>query len=497
MRLLLLALLVSLSPASGQPVAGSSFTTEQQKVLELKKLELTLKNARGRYERARKLYDNGLSTVTDLNQAEVEYRQSEVSFQQTFLQLFADVPRVSFVSAVKSQAPDGRKLVRLTIRNTSGAVMDYKAFGIDLSEVAVPDELKLRELTNISVSLREYTAVGAGGAGPIISSPYEAIIPVLPVGKENELQFTLLKDVDAVSVSMTYAGKVDQREVFLEKDASANIVSITSAGFSQEADLGSQATYDLSLEQFTRAASSFRLAVLNLPRQVNYEFIDPATQARLFQVRFPEGVTSLKLQLRLSLPDKNDETVALDRALGFWVAVADSEQLLVADKAYSPAELVAMKCGKVRLELIPRGVGRLEVSAPSLYQEIKPGETVALNVTVKNSGTRRIDNVHVSTESPINWRSQTVPDVIPVLEPNREEIIKLSVVPAADVGVGDFEIRIKTDAIANNRKVQTEDKVDRIHVSSAAGLKSTLWLLGFLLLLVTGIVVFGVKVTRR
>lgn len=485
----------ALAPAQTQPVAGSSFTTEQQKILELKKLELTLKNARGRYERARKLFDLGLSTTTDLNQAEVEYRQSEVNFQQAFLQLFADVPRLSFVSAVKSQAPNGRKLVRLTIRNTSGAVMDYKAFGIDLSQVPVPDELKLRELTNISVSLRDY--VSPGGSGPIISSPYEAIIPALPVGQEKTLQFDLLKDVDSVTVSMTYAGKVDERQVYLEKDASANIVSIASAGFSQEADLGSQATYDLSLEQFTRAANSFRLTVLNLPRQVNYDFLDPATQARLFQVRFPEGVTSLKLQLRLSLPDKVDERIALDRTLGFWVLVTDSGQLVPSDRDYSETEIAAMKCGKVRLELIPRGVGKLEISAPSLYQEIKPGESVALSITVKNSGTRRIHNVHLSTENPINWRTQTVPDVIPVLEPNREEIVKVNIVPAADVGVGDFEVRIKTDAIDNNRKVQTEDKIDRIHVSSPASLRSTLWLLGFLLLLVAGIVIFGIKVTRR
>lgn len=373
--------------------------------------------------------------------------------------------------------------------------MDYKSFGIDLSEVPVPDELKLRELTNVSVSLREYVA---GGVGPIISSPYEALIPSLAVGQERTLQFELLKDVDSVTVAMSYAGKLDQREVYLEKDASANIVSVASATFSQEADLGGQATYDLALEQFTRAASVFRLIVLNLPRQINYEFLDPASNARLFQVRFPEGVTSLKLQLRLSLPDKADERIALDRPLSFWVLVVESDgPAPTADRTYSPGEIETLKCGKVRLELIPRGVGRLEVSAPSLYQEIKPGGTVTLNVTVKNSGTRRIHNIRVSTDNPINWRSDILPDVIAALEPNREETVKLVIRPPADVGVGDFEVRIKTEAIDQNRKVQSEDKIDRIHVSSPSSLRSTLWLLGLLLLLVVGVVVFGIKLTRR
>ena len=116
---------------------------------------------------------------------------------------------------------------------------------------------------------------------------------------------------------------------------------------------------------------------------------------------------------------------------------------------------------------------------------------------MKNTGTRRIHNVRISTENPINWRGQVSPDVISVLEPNGEEVVKLAVLPPGDVGVGDFEVRIKTDAIDNNRKVQTEDKINRVHVSSPASLKSTLWLLGVLLALVVGIVVFGVKVTRR
>jgi multidrug efflux pump subunit AcrA (membrane-fusion protein) len=186
MRIRLLVPLLALAilgppPAPAQVVAGSSTTTEQQRILDLKKLELTLQHARTRYDRAKKLFEAKLNTAIDLNQAEVEFRQAEVNFQQASVQLFSDVPRLSFVSAVKTQAPNGRKYVLLTIRNTSGAVMDYQSFGIDLSQVPVPDQLKLRELSNISVSLRDYVATGAG---PIISNPYEAIVPALSeIGK--------------------------------------------------------------------------------------------------------------------------------------------------------------------------------------------------------------------------------------------------------------------------------------------------------------------------
>lgn len=83
------------------------------------------------------------------------------------------------------------------------------------------------------------------------------------------------------------------------------------------------------------------------------------------------------------------------------------------------------------------------------------------------------------------------------LEPNQEEYVKLKVLLPSDVGVGDYEVKIKTDAISNNRKVPTQDQLDRIHVMAPPNLKATAALVGLLLALVGGIVVFGIKLTRR
>ena len=114
-------------------------------------------------------------------------------------------------------------------------------------------------------------------------------------------------------------------------------------------------------------------------------------------------------------------------------------------------------------------MGRIEVSAPSLYQEIRTSEQVELNLSVKNTGTRVIHNVHISTESPISWRTFITPDTVPLLEPNQEEIVKLKVLPPSDAGVGDYEVKIKTDAISNNRKVPTVDQTDRKRSGLLAG----------------------------
>jgi uncharacterized membrane protein len=75
--------------------------------------------------------------------------------------------------------------------------------------------------------------------------------------------------------------------------------------------------------------------------------------------------------------------------------------------------------------------------------------------------------------------------------------VKLKILPPSDVGVGDYEVKIKTDAISNNRKVPTQDQSDRIHVLAPPNIKATAALIGLLLAVVSAIVVFGIKLTRR
>jgi len=494
-------------PASG--VTGPSANTEAQRLLELKRLDLALKDAKAKRDRAKSLYDQGLGPEAQYEAAEIGYRQAQVDFQQAFLRLFAEAPRLDVVSAIKSQKPDGTKYVRVAVKNNSGVVLDYKLFGISDADVQLPDQMKMRELTDIRVSLKEAAAVpnpastqtqGAGVIpGAVISDPYSMAISKLAVGEQKTLDFALLKDVDALVVGLYYNGREEDCQIYLEKDPSANIVSMSAEEVSLEADLGGDATYNLHLEQFTKSANPFALVTLNLPQQIARDFLEPTSGSRLYQVRFPEGVTSQKLQVKLYLPDKVDERVKLDQPLTFWALVMDAGQAQQIDLArnYSDAQAEALKCGKVRLQLIPRGVGKIEVSAPSLYQEIRIGETVELNLAVKNTGTRVVHNIHVSTENALNWRTFVTPETVALLEPNQEDLVKLKVLPPSDVGVGDYEVKIKTDAISNNRKVPSQDQSDRIHVMAPPNVKATAALIGLLLVLVGGIVVFGIKLTRR
>ena len=120
-----------------------------------------------------------------------------------------------------------------------------------------------------------------------------------------------------------------------------------------------------------------------------------------------------------------------------------------------------------------------------------------MEVRVKNAGTRKLNNIRLYSDLPLNWRAEISPDLIATLEQNKEEVVRLRFLPPADVSVGDYEPKVKTECVADNRRVESEDKIVRIHISSKANVLGITVLILLLVGLLVGIVVFGVKLTRR
>jgi uncharacterized membrane protein len=128
---------------------------------------------------------------------------------------------------------------------------------------------------------------------------------------------------------------------------------------------------------------------------------------------------------------------------------------------------------------------------------LKPGEQVQMNLTVYNDGTRRLDNIKVRAETPLNWNSTIGPDLISSLLPGKEENVSVTITPPGDVSVGDYETTIKTESFASNRKVDSEDKKIRIHIGSSANILGTAALILLLVGILVTVVVFGVRLSRR
>ncbi len=469
--------------------------SQSMKLLKLKSAQLQLEQRRADFDRALKLKEEGLISEAEYSKTQTAYLQAQVDYQQALISFMGSEARISVASAVKFQDRNGRKHVRVTLRYSSKELKELAKLNINAEDLFPLDFMK--EIKDVYVSLLS--------EGKIISDPYERTVVSLPLEAEREVTFQLLKDVENLDVNVTYTGKTETTAVYLQKGVSANIVTVNSAQFSQEADLESQAVYDLSLEKFSGEANVFKLEVVNLPRQISYEFSDPQTQARLSQIKFSEGVTSLQLSLTLYLPKNPDDEVVIDAPLEFHVLALDSDQTLrlrelqarPGNPQVTAEDIEELKAGAAQLELIPRGVPKVEVQALNLYHEIKVGQNVNMDVTIRNTGTRTLNNVSILCDLPLNWRVTIEPDLIPVLEQNKEEIVTITFVPPSDVSVGDYEPKIRTDSIADNRQVESEDKIVRIHVSAKTNILGISILVTLLIGLLVGIVIFGIKLTRR
>jgi len=469
--------------------------SQSMKILRLKSAKYSLDLKKADYDRYVKLKEDGLTSEADFAQRQTAYLQAGVDFQQALISFMGSEARISVASAVKFQDRTGKKFVRVSLRYASKELKELANLKINAEDLFPLDFMK--EIKDVYVSLLS--------EGKIISDPYEMVVKSLPIESEREVTFQLLKDVENLEVSVSYSGKDEKTPVYLQKGVSANIVTVNSAQFSQEADLEATATYDLSLEKFSGEANVFKLDVANLPQQITYEFSDPTTSARLSQIKFSEGVTSLKLQLKLYLPKNPDSQVVLDKPMEFFVLAMDNDQTAKFQDieakngaaGIQPKDIDVLKAGSVKLELIPRGVPKVEVQAVNLYHEIKVGETVGMDVTIKNSGTRKLNNIRVFCDLPLNWRVEVSPDLIASLEQNKEQVVHIKFIPPSDVSVGDYEPKIRTDSAAENRRVESEDKIVRIHITSKTNVLGISVLILLLVGLLVGIVVFGIKLTRR
>lgn len=500
--LLILLALFGAGAAFASPQTGG----DEERVLEVRRHQIGLQQARSKLARAEELARDGLVSKAELERAQAELAGIQLDYQKSLLSVLNMEPRVSVRRAVKTQSPDGRRFVQLTLSNLTPSFDDSQFRMLNNFEGAepIPAALRTRNLQDLFVSLKNTGEPDQNGnilgRGTTLALPYEIHVPSLPYRGTRTLSFQLLSDVNSVLVSVAYKGKVQEVDLQLEQAESTRLVDVISAQISQEADLGGQATYDLRLERPTVDMRSLSLLALNLPPQVSYSFIDPKSEARLSQITFPAGVTQLPLGLRLFLPDRADEAVRIDQPMDFWIVVAGDDQarqLQAKNRRYTPEEIQSGKAGVLRLEVIPRGTGRIEVMAGSLFSQVKAGENVETTLKVRNTGTRRLDNVQLEARAPLGWQVVMDPPVVPALAIQQDRDIRLRILPPRDVPVGDYEVRIKAESYANNRQVPSEEKIYRVSVKARGSLFGTGAVLIGLLALVVGIAVSGVKLMQR
>jgi len=461
-------------------------------LLDLKKVRADFEVAKQKYENDVKLYEEKAIALNDLNKSKNELLSREVDYQKLILKLISQQSYITVEQAVKYQNERGDRKVKVTLKSALEGNEEYLSQFQDHFDVFTP-EMRSGKIYNIYVSLVD------NETKTIIGSPYEYRIPFIELGQTGTADFELLKDTESLTVSLNYNNKKDEKNIYLKKGGSSNVIDIAAGQFSQEADLSSSATYQLSLERFSTSDDVYRLVVLNLPRQITYDFTDGGS--KVSQIRFTQGINVKRLSLQIYLPDRDDEQVVIDKPIHFQALALTNEEYKKIEgqdlSTVSLAELKAVVSGSEQMEIIPRGRGKIEVRANSLYHEITAGEEVSMDVTVRNGGRRRLDNIKINAEKPLGWQTVITPDVIKSLDPEKEETVNIRIVPPKDGGVGAQEVKIKTEAMADGRKVETEDKTIRVQVNAATSVFGTVLLILALLGFVGGIIWFGMKLSKK
>ncbi len=466
---------------------------DQYRLLGLKRAKEAFEFARAEFEQKQQLFGKNLISKLELDRSRNLLADAEVNYQQSLLAVLFEKQYVAVARALKYQSKDGRKHVKLTLENASGGGAEYrKLLNLDdeLFRSLQPDVIN-----DVYVSL-------LNESDAIISQPYEAKIEQLQFGRPVTLDFMLLQDLDAVTVNVTYGSGTQRRpKIFLQKDATVNRVVLQSEQFSQEAELGGKATFDFTLELFSGENNTFKLEVVNLPAAINRYFVDPGNQARLSQFRFTENTKTRRAALQVFLPDRPSEGLNIDKPIPFYVLVIPREQVVALGdlnaKQWSQDEIEALNAGYVRLELVPRGVGKLLVRAPQLFYSIKAGDAVVMTLDVVNEGTRRLDNVKVEADVPLHWSKQIEPLVLAALDTDEEKRVQLQFIPPKEISPGRYEMRLRTTSLADNLPVNGEDKTVTVEIQSETNVWGMALVVTMILGLVVGIVVFGIRLSRR
>ncbi len=405
------------------------------------------------------------------------------------IHLEEDTRHISILSAKKFRI-ENQMMVTIQLKNTSTTEA--------MPSNATPEEIAAaNEIRSIYVSLLD--AVDSTN----IVKPYEEKIPVLGYNETVDLTFQLQKDVDSLKVSMKYPelAEPDMRLIYLQKESALDVVNVSSLRFSQEGNLGSSVTYDLTLDRLAETENTFQLRVINLLNRLSFEFQDPETKSRQSQVKFTQEQSKRNLSLIVYLPEELDATY-LDNTLEFYVAVVDETEANelggVNNRLDLPDEKIASIQGGVeRFELIPKGVPEIEVSVQNAFQTIKIDEQVNMTAKLKNIGTRDLIDLRMIVDVNPDWKYTVTPEVISSLQRNEEKEIQLTLNPPGDISVGEYQAKLTAEVTVDNREFEARDRSITILIESKSQLSITTMLVGALILIMIGIVIVTVRISRR
>jgi hypothetical protein len=505
--------------SSAGPAQSARTRTELLNELSLREALVALENAQeandrfeSEYKDAKRLIEQSIIPQKELDQAWSSYmqaqqalKQAQIELDRTKLSFLANATHITIMEAKKYYDSEGRRMLDLVLKNSSNLTQAESALNLTQAKEGSQVQAQWRDPNQIQALLDiENIIVSIVSNNASIGKPYEKIIPMLRYDAQEKLTFVLLTDVQEAGVKLKYLNQDAIEYVYLEKESLQEIPTVIASQFSQEGQLGTDINYRLDLEMLVTSDASFSLLVTNLPPQINYSFVDSSSGARITSVRFTELVSKHSLALHLSIPQKLDVGM-IDKTFNFqsWVLTTKQAEIVNGLKQQNsnqeiPAEQLAqIKAGRVDLVLTPKGAGRLEILINNLFEEIKPQQDVNIKADLHNDGTLTLFNIIPEVSPPLGWTAEITPKQVEELAPDDKKSIQIHLSPGPDVGVGEYEAQIEARGQSGSEVVDALEKRLKVRISAKTNVTATLVLVMGLVVLITGIVFTGVKLSRR
>ena len=192
-------------------------------------------------------------------------------------------PYISVVSAKRYKEGDRRRLEVVLIY---GALNDE----IEEDEIEETDTNTAQEINNIYVSIRDE-------AETIIGYPYEYRIPILRNGQEKTLDFELRRNVDSLTVHLTYLDTPKSYKIHLEEDT-RHISILSAKKFRLASNTGGQMMVTIQLkntsttEAMPSNATSEEIAAANEIRGIYVSLLDVTDDTNIVKP-YEEKITVL------------------------------------------------------------------------------------------------------------------------------------------------------------------------------------------------------------
>lgn len=450
MRRLLLVLVFGVS----LPAALLAQSSEVERRLDLKRAELAEGQAKASYEQTKHLFDQGIESRFALDKAQADLLRAGLETVRARAALANELPSVRIVSAVKSSSPAGETLVDLEVQEL---------------ERSLDPEIQRRYLVSLT------------DANTIISDPYEAPLSFVgPKSATKRVRFRLLKDLDSVTVLVNSGARKESIPIVLQRSVTANRVQLTTPTFSQDGTLGDQVDYAITIERFARDAAEIELVVDGLPDGFEYDWIDVQSNAKVRRVRFRDGVDSLKVLLRVHLPEEANPA---------WFG-----QVLSFKAIALKAGARGTEWGNVVLQLRPVGSPKLAVKASNLLVDITPRSSTRVPIDVENTGAAEARGVQLEADFPLGFQGQFSPASLPVLRPRERKTVSMLLRATEDAVPGEYTLKMKATTAARNMISDSPEISFRIALKD---LGSTLWTSSAIAVLFGAIAVVVILVSRK